>query len=62
MIVLKEIALGGQNFLYQKEELAKISAKIPALELINGRTYPYSYSTLGRLEKFLDEMETNRIE
>lgn len=52
---LLEYATGGQNFIYNKDELKLIDDKIPkGLEVIEGRRYTYSYSVLGMLERYLD--------
>lgn len=55
---LKEYAVGGQEFYYGKDEFKSLDEKIPnGIELISGRSYPYSYSILGNLEFYLDGME-----
>jgi hypothetical protein len=51
-----QMATGGQSFIYSKEEMKKIDEKIPNLELIKNKPYPYSYSVLGKLEYYLDKM------
>ena len=38
-----------------------VDSKIPKLEIIKGRKYPYSYSALGDLERYLDGMPTNKL-
>jgi hypothetical protein len=59
---LLEYSTGGQYFLYSTEELDKINKKIPALEIIKGQIFPYSYSVLGHMELKLDNMKTKKIE
>jgi len=56
---LHEFALGGQLFL--SGDNSPIDNKLPKLELIRGRKYPYSYSILGKLEGYLDGMNTKEI-
>ncbi len=58
---LHEHAIGGQQFLYRKEDFVQLNSRIEKLELINGKPYPYSYSVLGRLEYYLDNMPTHPI-
>lgn len=57
-----QMATGGQTFIYKSSEFASINAKIPNLEIIKNRPYPYSNSVLGRLEYYLDKMDTSPIE
>lgn len=52
---------GGEQFLYSDDDFVRINSRIPKLELIKGRAYPYSYSVLGKLEWYLDGMETNPL-
>lgn len=59
---LLEYSTGGQTFLYRKEELDKINKKIPTLEIIKGRKFPYSYSVLGQMELTLDYMKTKKVD
>lgn len=59
---LLEYSTGGQTFLYTKAELDKINQKIPSLEIIKGRKFPYSYSVLGHMELILDGMKTKKVE
>lgn len=59
---LYQYALGGQIFLHSSDENKIIDDKLPGLELIKGMKYPYSYSTLGRLEQYLGYMKTQPIE
>lgn len=59
---LYDIALGGENFTWFRSELDVIDSKIPKIELIKGREYPYSFSPLGKLEMYLDGMDTNKID
>ena len=58
---LREYALGGQLFMHSGKDFERINSKIPKLELIKGRAYPYNYSTLGMLEYFLDGMQTYEL-
>lgn len=58
---LHEFALGGQFFSFNRSELDVIDNKLPKLELIKGRKYPYSYSILGKMEMYLDGMDTKKI-
>jgi len=51
-----QMATGGQSFIYSKEDMKTIDEKIPNLELIKNKPYPYSYSVLGKLEYYLDKM------
>lgn len=60
---LLEFATGGTSFMYSEKELDYINKKIPGgVELIRGRKYPYSYSTLGMLEYYLDGLDASRIQ
>lgn len=58
---LHEFALGGQTFWGNKDEYDQVDKKLPELELIKGRKYPYSYSVLGKMELYLDGMNTKKI-
>lgn len=57
-----QMATGGQEFTYTEKDFEKINARIPHLEIIKGRSYPYSYSILGKLEYYLDKMKTKAID
>ncbi len=59
---LLEYSTGGQTFLYGREELEIINKKIPPLEIIKGRKFPYSSSVLGQLELTLDNMKTKKVD
>lgn len=56
---LLEYAIGGQTFIDNGGDL--VNKKIPKLEIIKGRKYPYSYSTLGKMELYLEGMNTKKI-
>lgn len=56
-----QIALGGQLILRSFEESERLNERLPKLELIKGRKYPYSSSILGKLEMFINEMNTEKI-
>lgn len=58
---LWEYSSGGKTFLYTKKETDLIDLKIPELEIIKGKKFPYSYSVLGRLEMMLDAMPVKPI-
>lgn len=58
---LYQFALGGQIFLYSDKDEEIVNSKIPNLEIIEGKKYPYFYSTLGKLEYFLEIIETEII-
>ena len=58
---LYQFATGGQIFLYNKNDSQIVNKKIPNLELIEGKKYPYFYSTLGKLEYYLEIIETRII-
>lgn len=58
---LLEYSTGGQTSLYTKSELDKINQKIPSLEIIKGRKFPYSFSVLGQMELILDGMKTKKV-
>ena len=49
---LYEFALGGQTF--NATGNSDLDKKLPKLELIKGAKYPYIYSTLGKLEGYLN--------
>ena len=51
----------GQVFLYNKEELNIYDEKIPNFSIIANREYPYSYSVFGKLEYFLNTLNTSSI-
>jgi hypothetical protein len=55
---LFELALGAQVFLDRRQPEKK---KVKRLEIIKGRVFPYHYSTLGKLENYLDGMEDTVI-
>lgn len=57
---LMEYAIGGQTFI--GDDGNTINEKIPTIEIIKGRKYPYSYSALGNMESYLDGMPTKKIE
>ena len=59
---LKQFAIGGQIFVYGSGGDKDVDCKIPKLELIKGRTFPYSYSVLGDLERYLNSMPTTFID
>jgi hypothetical protein len=56
-----QMATGGQNFIFLEKELLSIDKKISNLEIIKNRPYPYSYSILGKMEHFLDNMSLEDI-
>lgn len=58
---LYEFAMGGQIFLYGDMDAQIVNKKIPNLEIIDGKKYPYFYSTLGRLEYYLEISQTTPI-
>lgn len=55
---LLEISAGRKTFLYNKEDNKVLDDKIPLLEIIQGKKYPYSYSAIGHLEYILNSLET----
>jgi hypothetical protein len=55
---LYEYALGGQLFLHGEHPVKKVER----LELITGRSFPYHYSTLGKLEAYLDGMNLHKLD
>ncbi|HFK5506793.1 RES domain-containing protein [Elizabethkingia anophelis] len=55
---LYQFATGSMTVLYTREAMEKINEKIPNLEIIEGKQYSYSSSTLGRLEFYLENSET----
>ena len=57
---LMEYAIGGQSFIGDDSD--PINEKIPTIEIIKGRKYPYSFSALGNMESYLDGMSTKKIE
>jgi hypothetical protein len=57
---LHENSLGGQTFIMGSSAQGA-NARIQKLELIKGRTFPYSYSVFGKLESYLDGMPTIAI-
>ncbi|WP_369049555.1 RES domain-containing protein [Tenacibaculum sp. UWU-22] len=59
---LYQFATGGQIFIYSKADGDIVNKKIPKLELIEGKQYPYFYSTLGKLEHYLEVIDTKKIE
>lgn len=58
---LYQFATGGQIFLYNNKDAEIVNKKIPKLEIIEGKKYPYFYSTLGKLEYYLEMNETKPI-
>ena len=55
---LYQFAIGGQKFLYNEKEVEIVNKRIPNLEIVARKKYPYSYSTLGNLEYYLEKSET----
>lgn len=58
---LYQFATGGQIFLYNNKDAEIVNKKIPKLEIIEGKKYPYFYSTLGKLEYYLELNNTSKI-
>lgn len=58
---LYQFATGGQTFLYSKKDAEVVNKKIPKLEIIEGKQYPYFYSTLGKLEYYLEYFNTHPL-
>lgn len=58
---LHQFALGHKDTPYMVKTADKLNAKIPKLELIRGKKYPYHNSILGKLEYYLEEMKTYKI-
>ncbi|MGJ1446057.1 hypothetical protein ACR79S_04760 [Sphingobacterium spiritivorum] len=58
---LYQFATGGQIFMYNSEDAKIVNKKIPNLEILQGKKYPYFYSTLGKLEYFLELCKTTPI-
>lgn len=58
---MHEHAIGGQGVIYNRADFTTLDTRIQKLELIEGRSYPYSYSILGKLEHYLDSMTTQPI-
>lgn len=59
---LQQHSTGGQTFIFSRDDFAIINQRIQRLELIKGKTYPYSYSILGQLEWYLEQMDTFPLE
>lgn len=59
---LRQFALGEGTFMYFREEMEYLNKKVPSLELVRGRKYPYSHSILGKLEMLLDGMGTRPLQ
>ncbi len=59
---LLNTSTGGQVFIYSDVEFEKIDKKIPKLELIPGKFYPYSSSILGQMELYLDSLPVSLID
>lgn len=57
---LQQFAIGGEIFLSSGN--SPLDKKLPFLEIIKGVKYPYSYSSLGKLEGYLDGLKANEIE
>jgi|TARA_B110000902_G_scaffold86485_1_gene102632 hypothetical protein len=58
---LYQFAVGGMIFMRNSEENKLIDDKLPKIEFVKGRKHPYSYSVIGKLEQYTDEMNTNRM-
>jgi hypothetical protein len=58
---LYQFATGGQIFMYGSKDAEIVNKKIPKLELMEGKKYPYFYSTLGKLEYYLELSKTGKI-
>ncbi len=58
---LYQFAIGGMVFLESSQEKKVIDDKLPKLEIVKGRKYPYSYSVIGKLEKYIDGMKTETM-
>ena len=59
---MHEHAIGGQIFMTDFGNGSGVDSRISKLELIKGLAYPYSYSVLGKLESFLENMRTSPVE
>ena len=57
---LKQFALGGQTFMSSGK--SPLDDRMPRIELIKGRKYPYSYTALGSLEGFLEGLTPTSID
>ena len=58
---LYQFGTGGQIFIYSKKDAEVVNKKIPKLEIIEGKQYPYFYSTLGKLEYYLEYFNTHPL-
>jgi hypothetical protein len=58
---LYQFATGGEIFMYGDNDAKIVNKKIPNLEIIDGKKYPYFYSTLGKLEYILEINETSTM-
>ncbi len=58
---LLQFATGGQIFIYGDKDGEIVNKRIPKLEILDGKKYPYFYSTLGKLENYLEHQETKPI-
>jgi len=58
---LYQFATGGQIFIYNDKDAEIVNKKIPNLEIMEGKKYPYFYSTLGKLEYYLEIIDTSPL-
>lgn len=58
---LHQFALGGQIFLHSREHWKILDSRVPEVEIIKGRSLPYSFSVLGSIEGYLDGMPTSNF-
>lgn len=58
---LIQFGTGGSKFVYGDKDGELVNKKIPQLEIVEGRKFPYFYSTLGKLENYLEHIPTKPI-
>lgn len=57
----RQFATGGATFIRSLEDDKPLNKKIPLLEIIKGMRYPYSYSEMGDLERYLGYLKTETL-
>lgn len=58
---LYQFALGGGVFGGTIEQAEILNSRVPEIEIIKGRSLPYSFSVLGDLEEYLEGMPVGKI-
>ena len=58
---LIEFANGGQTYIYSIDEQKVLDRRVPKIEIIKGIQSNYSATSFGKLERFLNNLNTKEI-